>query len=129
VLRSNLEDDDSVTRELVCHCLSFLFQAMPNTLDEVATDELYPLFLKLFDDNSDNVRLAACHTLGNFMSASKPSAIKGPITQYIIESLLIHLDDTDKDFQHRVSCLLHEIAKVDNDAFDKSRLKGKKCCL
>jgi len=120
VLESNLDDYDSVTRELVCHCLSFLFQATINTLDEDDTQKLYPLILKTLDDNSDDVRIAGCVTLRNFMTASKPSAIKGSITQYIIESLLPHLDDTDKDFQQAVCEVLDFVSTFDNEVFLKT---------
>ena len=63
------------------------------------------------------------------MVASKPSVLKGTIIQYIIESLLIHLDDTDSDFQARVYHVLVCTAKIDSASLERALNMSKKSCI
>jgi hypothetical protein len=111
VLKSNLDEDDSVTRELVCLCLSYIFEALPRSLDEQNANEMYPMLLRMLDDNSDNVRLASCRTLKYFMIASEDS-MPSSISEYVIESIIAHLDDPDAKFVSLVFDILSDLSRI-----------------
>mmetsp|Transcript_29143 Transcript_29143/g.42790 ORF Transcript_29143/g.42790 Transcript_29143/m.42790 type:complete len:975 (-) Transcript_29143:351-3275(-) len=102
VLRTNIDDSDSSTRQLVCLCLAFIFQAIPGALGEDAVHQLYPSLIKCLDDNSDEVRVIVCGTLAAFLKASPSKSFHGTAIDVIVEQLLVHMDDPDKAIQKAV---------------------------
>merc|ERR1719488_99701 len=115
ILKTNLDDYDASTRQLVCLSLGMIFKALPNALGEDALRELYPALLKRLDDSSDDVRRAVCDTMCTFFFTSQPKNFRGTILEYSVEQLLVHLDDHDAEIQqatprgvrHDVHLLLH----------------------
>ena len=55
--------------------------------------------MKRLDDSNDTVRKAACETLLTFLKAAPKEHIQGPIINYILDCLFVHLDDSEPDIQ------------------------------
>lgn len=113
VLRTNIDDSDSSTRQLVCLCLAFIFQAIPGALGEDAVHQLYPSLIKCLDDNSDEVRVIVCGTLAAFLKASPSKSFAGTVIDVIVEQLLMHMDDPNKAIQKVVFDVLVVALSVD----------------
>lgn len=116
ILHSNLEDTESITRELCCTCLSLVleqvsksdFQAMWEANTQIV-DTLYPRLLTLLDDSHNPVRVAACRTLEQFLSITHHSPSSSPTCRLELSSfeditttLMIQLDDPDQEVQKHV---------------------------
>ncbi len=66
------------------------------------------------DDNNDNVRVAICDTLVNFLGAASPAAYSGTTLDYMLDQLFVHLDDPIATIQESVLKVV--MACVDVDA-------------
>jgi hypothetical protein len=99
VLKTDLDDYDASTRELVCLSLDLMFRALPGALSEQPVLELYPALLKRLDDSSDLVRFAVCGCFLSFLRSAPPSAFAGTTIDYTLDQLLVHLDDVDPAIQ------------------------------
>ena len=134
VLHSNLEDTESTTRELSCVCLSLVFEQMSagtfNAMWETNTraiDTLYPRLLELFDDSHDPVRMSACNTLTEFirlahdaaLEVTSPSSLGLSSLENITSSLLIQLDDPDKEMQDSVYQVIFSLIELQYKAIDQ----------
>lgn len=113
ILKTNLDDYDASTRQLVCLSLCMIFKALPNALGEDALRELYPALLKRLDDSSDDVRRAVCDTMCAFFLTSQPRNFRGTILEYSVEQLLVHLDDHDAVIQQAVAAVLRVAITLD----------------
>lgn len=113
ILKTNLDDYDASTRQLVCLSLCMIFKALPNALGEDALRELYPALLKRLDDSSDDVRRAVCDTMCAFFLTSQPQNFRGTILEYSVEQLLVHLDDHDAVIQQAVAAVLRVAITLD----------------
>jgi dynein assembly factor 5, axonemal len=112
VLKTDLDDYDASTRELVCLSLDLMFRALPLALSEQPVLELYPALLKRLDDSSDKVRIAVCSCFLSFLKAAPPSAFHGTTIDYTLDQLLVHLDDVDPAIQ--VKERRREAAKIND---------------
>lgn len=110
VLKTDLEDHDASTRQLVCHCLRIVFAMLPLALSQQPVGDLYPALLKRLDDSSDDVRFAACGALERFVGSAPPAAFAGTCIEYMTEQLLVHLDDGDTSIQDAVLGVLKALA-------------------
>ncbi len=54
---------------------------------------------KRLDDSNDQVRIAACTMLKSFAGTASPGDMRGGPVEYIVDCLLVHLDDTDRAIQ------------------------------
>ena len=113
VLKSNLGDDDASTRELVCSSLGIVFELLPVALSEETIEQMYPELIKCLDDSVDSVRFAACGTLKPFLKSAPPEHLRGTALEYIVEQLLVHMDDSDFQFQVAVLDVLTVTLNVD----------------
>jgi hypothetical protein len=102
VLKSNLNDDDQSTRQLVIASLGRIFESIPNTLGNEAVNTLYPDIIKCMDDSSDHVRRSSCFALKTFLKSAPPSHFRGTAIEYIVENLFIHMDDPDPTYKEQV---------------------------
>ena len=60
---------------------------------------MYPELLKRLDDSNDDVRRTICATIATFFHAPAPGAFSTTCYGYMIDTLLIHLDDPEEDMQ------------------------------
>ena len=66
---------------------------------------VYPRLLRLLDDSSDDVRLAACDTFTAYVRCVAPPAPRDGSAAHvaaIYDGLLVHLDDHDPAIQQAV---------------------------
>jgi len=115
VLTSNLEDDDGSTRELVCSSLAIIFDLLHGVLGEEAVTRLYPSLVKCLDDSCDIVRYAACRALKSFLKSVPASHFCGTPVDYIVDQLLVHLDDPDTRFQDTILDVITVALDIDLD--------------
>jgi len=113
ILKTDLDDYDASTRELVCLCLERLFICLPKAFGEQPILELYPALLKRLDDSSDQVRLAVCSTMVPFFSAATPKAYQGTCIDYTLDQLFVHLDDNDLRVQQAVLAVIKAATPID----------------
>lgn len=99
-LKSNLKDDDRTVREIAISTLGELFQNQK--LEVEVVHNLYPDLIKLLDDSDRSVRCKACVTLKLFLACAPINHFQGTAIEYIVETLFIHLDDTDTLLQRKV---------------------------
>mmetsp|Transcript_26984 Transcript_26984/g.72526 ORF Transcript_26984/g.72526 Transcript_26984/m.72526 type:complete len:722 (-) Transcript_26984:168-2333(-) len=99
ILKTDLDDYDASTRQLVCISLKLMFEALPGAMSDQPVQELYPSLLKRLDDSSDEVRYAVCQTFKAFFLAAPPAAFRGTVIDYTLDQLLVHLDDQDPAIQ------------------------------
>ena len=127
LLHSNLEDYESTTRELSCACLSMVlehisvetFCAIWQTNYRVI-DTICPQLLELLDDSHDPVRIAACMALEKYLALAHGASISSSSSfdldlssvENVTTSLLIQLDDPDKEVQDSVFQVLSELLQL-----------------
>ena len=63
---------------------------------------VYPSLLRLLDDSSDDVRLAACDTFTAYVRCVAPCDGSAAHVAAIYDGLLVHLDDHDPAIQQAV---------------------------
>ena len=63
---------------------------------------VYPSLLRLLDDSSDDVRLAACDTFTAYVHCMAPRDASAAHVAAIYDGLLVHLDDHDPAIQQAV---------------------------
>ena len=68
-------------------------------LTEEPVHQLYSEILKRLDDSNDTVRKAACQTFSTFLKAAPKRHFQGPIINYTLDCLFVHLDDPEPDIQ------------------------------
>ena len=108
VLKTDLEDYDASSRQLVALSMERIFTMLPRAFDEEPIRQLYPELLKRLDDSSDDVRRAVCGALRAFLGAAAPEVFAAGILDYMLDQLLVHLDDQDPSIQEAV----HEVLKA-----------------
>lgn len=113
ILKTNLDDYDASSREIVCKCLAMLFIALPGAFGDQPVQELYPALLKRLDDSADSVRLAVCATLEPFFTAAPAKAFQGTCIDYTLDQLFVHLDDMDPEIQGAVFRVIKAALHVD----------------
>jgi hypothetical protein len=135
ILHSNLDDTESITRELSSMSLSLVlgqisqetFQQLWNN-DSRVIDTLHPRLLALLDDSHHPVRLAALVTIEKFLAitltspngSSDSTHLEPSTLESITESLILTLDDTESDIQKQsfqvLSFLVGLVRKMRNEA-------------
>lgn len=114
VAKSCLSDDDAATRHLSVRLLTGIFQAIgPDSLDHEAVRQLYHEIMKRMDDSNDAVRIVCCACISAFVDATIANELRGVPLEYMIDQMLIHLDDTEAVVQDAVLSTLQALAKVD----------------
>ncbi|CAM9495550.1 unnamed protein product, partial [Scytosiphon promiscuus] len=119
VLKTNLEDHESTTRQMTCLSLEMMFRLMPGALGEEPVRLIYPELLKRLDDSNDAVRLSVCGTIAAFFRATAPQNIRGSVLKYSSEQLLVHLDDNDESMQRAVFSVMEVAIAIDPESVKK----------
>lgn len=112
-LKTCLGDDDAATRHVTCLVLSRLFKSLPGYFDAMGVRDVYFDLAKRLDDSNDQVRIAACTMLKSFAGTASPGDMRGGPVEYIVDCLLVHLDDTDRAIQEAALGALVAFGKVD----------------
>eukprot|EP00592_Proboscia_alata_P017710 CAMPEP_0194399932 /NCGR_PEP_ID=MMETSP0174-20130528/126933_1 /TAXON_ID=216777 /ORGANISM="Proboscia alata, Strain PI-D3" /LENGTH=691 /DNA_ID=CAMNT_0039196393 /DNA_START=1382 /DNA_END=3460 /DNA_ORIENTATION=+ len=119
LLKSNLDDNDASTIQIVCLSLAMIFDNLPGMLGVEPVNHLYPDLIKCLDDSNDNVRFAAIKALKSFFVAASPCHFKGTVINYMSEQILIHMDDPNEKLQYACLDLLKAALKIDHGAVVK----------
>lgn len=119
VLKTDLDDYDASSRQLVALSLEAIFLALPRAFDDEPIRQLYPELLKRLDDSSDDVRKSICGTLAAFLNAAAPEVFRGGILDYTLDQLFVHLDDQDPAIQDAVLRVLKAAAPIDPAMVEK----------
>ena len=96
---THLDDHDVSPRLLSSLCLSIVFERLRGAFGEEAVYEMYPKILKRLDDSHDEVRMAICVTLQMFLRCAPKHCYSSTSVEYMLDQLLIHLDDPDPNMQ------------------------------
>ena len=113
VLRTHLSDDDASTKELACYCIANIANDIDDLAATLGKKEVSCLCVdvsKLLEDESNNVRVAACGALESFLSNMRCRQDDEDITsQFIIRQLQNH--------SHDPCCLIRDaVSKALNSA-------------
>jgi dynein assembly factor 5 len=73
---------------------------------------MYPELLKRLDDSNDDVRRTICATIAVYFKAPAPGAFSSTCYGYMLDTLLIHLDDPEEDMQECVLGTLNAAIEV-----------------
>ncbi len=107
-LKSCLADDDAATRHMATLLLGDSLALLRGSLDAETGRSLYHEALKRLDDSNDAVRVTACTAIAH-LSAAPPDpadAWRGTPVEYILDTLLLHLDDPSQAVQAAVFAAL-----------------------
>ena len=66
---------------------------------EEPVQQLYSEILKRLDDSNDIVRKTACQTFATFLKTAPKKHLQGPIIDYALDCLFVHLDDSEPEIQ------------------------------
>ena len=77
------------------------------------------------DDSNDDVRRTICATLATFFQAPAEGAFSSTCVGYIIDTLLIHLDDPEEDMQRAVFGTLLAAVAVAPELVQKKATKAR----
>merc|ERR1711871_858336 len=98
---------------------------MRGALDGEIARELYPELLKRLDDSNDQVRRTVCATIADFFGAVGGSDnFSSTLLGYMVDTLLIHLDDPEDDMQQAVLATLEAAIPRDANLIAKKARKA-----
>lgn len=101
VLHQCLEEDYYAdTRYAACHAMAGVLRCAGEELQDESRRAIYPELCKRLDDSNDNNRIAACGALEAFAEVS--SSYDTTNVGYLLERLLIHMDDFNASVQDAV---------------------------
>lgn len=110
MLFQSLEEEYFVdTRLAACSGMYHLLVSAGGTLTHEQCRLMYPELLKRLDDSSNTVRANVCQALNIFVQTMGPVLDDGNVT-YLINGMLIHMDDVDLAIQEAVCCVLETAA-------------------
>ena len=93
-----------------CDVMKLILTAIKGRYLYAQTNEMYPELLKRLDDSNDGVRLAVCGSMEAFWEAPADEqgapSISKTILGYMVDALLIHLDDGEEEIQKAVMAVL-----------------------
>lgn len=102
----SLEEEYFVdTRLAACSGMYHLLESAGNALMYEQCRLIYPELLKRLDDSSNTVRASICNTLHVFVRNMAPSLDDGNAA-YLLNGMLIHMDDVDPTIQEAVCQVL-----------------------
>jgi len=118
---SCLDDDNATTRTYTCTALAASLPRLgAEGLSAENTRQIYPELLKRLDDASDDIRLQVCGPLVEFFRCCNYSATYDPAANfdktnygYLLQGLLVHLDDPSPQIQQAVATVVAEGLKLD----------------
>uniref|UniRef100_A0A061S1R9 Heat repeat-containing protein 2 n=1 Tax=Tetraselmis sp. GSL018 TaxID=582737 RepID=A0A061S1R9_9CHLO len=109
VLNQCLEEEYYADTRLVsCHVMAGLLRSAGGALGDDSRRAIYPELCKRLDDSSDQNRAAACEALLAFAEVSPHYDPTN--TKYLLDRLLIHMDDFNRGIQEAVCKVVVRIA-------------------
>lgn len=101
MLNSCTEDDDVGVRNSSCQVYELIFSLLQNpaSLTDEMVHQIYPALVKRMDDSSNDVRISVFHALSSFWLAAPQDFIRGTALDYLLDALMIHMDDSDAQIQ------------------------------
>ena len=112
VLKTHLSDDDASTKELACYCIASIVNDIDDLTVGLGKKEVSCLCVdvsKLLEDESNNVRVAACGALESFLSNMRCRQDRDITSQVIIRQLQNHSHDPCCLIRDAVSKALHSV--------------------
>mmetsp|Transcript_16748 Transcript_16748/g.46804 ORF Transcript_16748/g.46804 Transcript_16748/m.46804 type:complete len:975 (+) Transcript_16748:187-3111(+) len=103
------EDYYADTRLVACHVMAGLLRCAGEGLSDGSRRAVYPELCKRLDDSSDANRIAGCEALEAFAEVS-PS-YDATNTHYLLERLLVHMDDFNSAVQEAVCKVVLRLAR------------------
>lgn len=127
---TNISDDDAIIRQLMLLSLSMLLQIFSTSYVQknsnpyhdsssfiLLLEKIYPALLKCLDDCNKQVRQASCTAIQSFLEIlleveqdSHPSisisSADTTMINYMVEQLMLHMDDLDLDIQESIYDLM-----------------------
>ncbi|XP_062840841.1 dynein axonemal assembly factor 5-like [Trichomycterus rosablanca] len=97
-----LGEDSQFSRLLACRSINSLLNLTGQSLNTETLNSIYPELLKQLDDSNEEVRIEALNALRIwFSSLGKDNDINAyrPHLQFLIQHLLLYLDDSDQQIQ------------------------------
>merc|ERR1711991_635927 len=122
VIVSCLDDSEAYTRYLTTSVLAHIFQTLKQMLDNDLALKLYPDLIKRLDDSNDEVRMGICQALQFFWSAPEGDAFHTTAIEYMLDCLLVHMDDTNIQIQEAILKVLIALAETHHDVVIKKAL-------
>jgi len=117
-LATNIGDcNDESSRYMAVLCFGMLFGGLhPDSLEHEVVHALYPDLIQCLEDASNAIRLAACETLVLFLKRAIRKDLKGSTAlDYMVERLLIHMDDPNESVREGCFNVLAVAVEVDKD--------------
>mmetsp|Transcript_25585 Transcript_25585/g.59024 ORF Transcript_25585/g.59024 Transcript_25585/m.59024 type:complete len:173 (-) Transcript_25585:167-685(-) len=101
-LATNLGDGvDTSSRHLALACLQMVFAQQRDASDALDRDTVHKIYHELvqcLEDDDHYIRLSTCKALVTFLQCASPESLVGTTAlEYMVEQLLIHMDDPDKN--------------------------------
>mmetsp|Transcript_16394 Transcript_16394/g.41667 ORF Transcript_16394/g.41667 Transcript_16394/m.41667 type:complete len:935 (-) Transcript_16394:275-3079(-) len=110
VLHQCLEEDYYAdTRFAACHVMAGLLRCVGVEMRDASRRAVYPELCKRLDDSNDGNRIAACAALEAFAEVS-PSYDTANVG-YLLERLLVHMDDFNQAVQEAVCKVVCQFAR------------------
>jgi hypothetical protein len=119
LLRTNMDDEDPELRMAVLRLLATLIARQPaeSKLPEISVTDVHRDVLKRVDDASDEIRVMALRVLRVFLDRFAPSFEAYDPTHthfgYIVQTLLVHIDDASEAVRAAVYEFLRSFARHD----------------
>ena len=111
-LLSALDDDyEPSTRAIVCKTFKHMFGILRGHMDEETCRTIYGDLLKRLDDNEDSIRIDAAAALASFIPCV-PIPPGATLVEYTVQTLLVHLDDTNEEIRAAVLPALEVAARL-----------------
>eukprot|EP00163_Fabomonas_tropica_P020955 TRINITY_DN36897_c0_g1_i2.p1 TRINITY_DN36897_c0_g1~~TRINITY_DN36897_c0_g1_i2.p1 ORF type:complete len:847 (+),score=191.94 TRINITY_DN36897_c0_g1_i2:324-2543(+) len=114
VLVSALEDDLPPCRGAMCNVMVSFVQVFGTQMDYEQRRHFYPELLKRLDDADDKIRQAVTPAISAFVD-SLPSDYSTDHYGRIIDGLLVHLDDPNKDIQRAIADVIRHVGQFNKD--------------
>ncbi|XP_056608778.1 dynein axonemal assembly factor 5 [Triplophysa dalaica] len=117
-LISALEEDSRLARLLACRSLHSLLKLTAHQLNTDSLNKIYPELLKRVDDSSEDVRVEALKSLGEWFSSlgnNYDTQSCRSHLELLVQQLLLYMDDPDSKVQDSVLDVLKVASEVDRD--------------
>ncbi|CAG9330487.1 unnamed protein product [Blepharisma stoltei] len=118
VVKTCLDDDwDKDLRISACRVIISFFEFYSHILDEILVSGIYPELLKRLDDSQDYIRMIICVPLEKLFKVILERGIRFGNYKFMIETLLVHLDDPSENIQKSVKNVLQVARLYDAETF------------
>ena len=95
----------------MCKTFKHMFGILRGHMDEETCRTIYGDLLKRLDDNEDSIRIDAAAALASFIPCV-PIPPGATLVEYTVQTLLVHLDDTNEEIRAAVLPALEVAARL-----------------